>query len=143
KQAEAHFAAAAAKGGSRDQWRYRPGLFRARVKAGKAADTYREFGPGARTFEELAALCLEEKDAKQLQALIDAHRQARPDDAGIPAAELDVRWLNQDYEGLLKLLAEHREDLFALPRFRWKADDYRMRSLIKLKRTEDAVRDAE
>jgi predicted Zn-dependent protease len=142
-KAEPHFAAALARGTPRDQWRFRNGLFRARVKAGKAAATYPEVEPGPATFEALAALCVQEKDARQLQALIDANHKAHPDDANVPAWELEVKWLNQDYDGVLKLLAEHREDVFDLPRFRWKANDYRVRALVKLKRTGDAIREAE
>jgi predicted Zn-dependent protease len=144
KQAGKHFAAALAEGTLADRWRFRDGLFRARVREGRAAEAYRKNEPGAETFEALAGLCLREKDAKQLQALIDAHRQSgaeAPED--LPAWELEVLWLNQDYEGALKLLAERREDVFSLPRHRWKADDYRVRCLVRLKRADEAVREAE
>ncbi len=78
-----------------------------------------------------------------MQALIDAHRQAKPDDAQLPVWDLEILWLQHDYEGVLKLLAEHQEDTFALARNRYKADDYRVRCLVRLKRTKDAVREAE
>jgi hypothetical protein len=118
-------------------------LFRARVQAGWAADAYREVEPGAETFESLASLCLEAKDAKQLQALIDARRADAADAPDLPVWEVEVRWLNQDYEGALKLLTDHREDLFDLPRHRWKANDYRVRCLVRLKRADEAVREVE
>jgi hypothetical protein len=143
KQAEASFAAALAKGSSDDGWRYRGGLFRARVKSGSAVVTYQENESGTATFEELANLCVQEKDAKQLQALIDAHRKADPDEPHLAAWELEVKWLNQDYEGALQLLNDHREDVFTLPRWRWKANDYRVRALVRLKQTKDAVREAQ
>jgi tetratricopeptide (TPR) repeat protein len=141
KQAEEAFQAAQAKG--LPPWRFRDGLFRARVKAGKAAETYHEIEPGPTTFQSLAYLCIENKDAKQLQALIDAHRKARPDDSNLPVWDMEVRWLKGDHEGVLQLLSEHDEDFFCLPRHRWKGDDYRVRSLVKLKRTKDAIAAAE
>jgi uncharacterized protein HemY len=143
KQAEEAFQAALAKATPEEQWRYRNGLFRARVKAGKAAETYREIEPGKATFQSLASVCLDEKNAKQLQALIDAHRRAHPDDVHLPAWGLEVRWLNGDHEGVLQLITEHDDDLFCQPRHQWKADDYRVRALLKLKRTKDAIEAAE
>ncbi|HWG44368.1 MAG TPA: tetratricopeptide repeat protein [Gemmataceae bacterium] len=143
KQAEPHFAAALAKKTPQTQWRFRNGLFRARIKAGKAADTYREIEPGTTTFESLAYLCVQDKDATQLQALIAVHRQAHPDDPNLPAWDLEVRWLKQDYDEALKLLAEHHDDVFELSRWRWKANDYQVRCLVKLKQSEEAIRAAE
>ncbi len=142
-QAATEFTACLALSLPPNQWRYRHGLLRAGVKAGKAVALYREDDSGMSVFEELASLCVEEKDAKQLQALLDAHRQACPDDPNVPIWELDIKWLHEDYEGVLKLLDERHEDIFDLPRYRWKADDRRVRSLIKLKRTADAIRAAE
>jgi predicted Zn-dependent protease len=142
-QAARRFAACLARVPSRDQWRFRDALLRARLKAGQVVAAYQESEPGSQTFELLASKCVQFKDAKQLRALLDAHRKADPDDANAPGWELQVYWLNQDYEGALKLLAENREGVFDLPRWRWQADDFRVRCLLKLKRTEDAVREAE
>ena len=57
--------------------------------------------------------------------------------------DLEVAWLNRDYERALKLLAERRDDVFDVPRHRWKSNDYRVRCLVKLKRTDEAVHEAE
>lgn len=124
-------------------WKERNALYRARVKSGKAVLAYRDAGQGTEPFLALASLCQQEKDAKQLQALIDAHRQAMPDDVNLPAWELEARWLKKDYEGTLKLMDEQREDAFAMWRFRYKADDYRVRCLLRLKRTAEAIRAAQ
>jgi tetratricopeptide (TPR) repeat protein len=137
------FAAALHRALPPDAWRFRQGLLRARVKAGQAAVAYQDLGPGTTTFQSLAGLCIQEKDSQQLQSLIDAHRKAYPDDGLLPAWELDFRWLKQDYEGALNLLIEHRRDVFALPRFRWKFQDFLIRCLVKLKRGKDAVREME
>jgi uncharacterized protein HemY len=142
-QADRQFTAALAKAPRPNEWEFRNGLVRARVKAGAVAFTYQELGPGRRTFEQLAWVCLRDGNAGQLQALLGAHRRAEPDDPNVPAWELEVRWLNQDYEGALKLLNEHRGGLFAQPRFRGKRDNYLVRGLVKLRRTAEAVREAE
>jgi hypothetical protein len=118
-------------------------LFRARVKAGKAAGAYREDGPGPQTFVDLADVCLADQNAGQLAELIAAHRAAQPDDPDLPVWELEVKWLKRDYGGALALLTEHRQGVFAQPRYRWKFEDYLVRCLVKLKRTGEAVREAE
>ena len=141
-RAEKRFAECLAKAPPAEQWRCRNGLFRARVQAGNAVPAYLDAGSDVGTFETLARLCAEAKDGKQLGALLDSHRRAHPDDPGLTAWDLEVRWLGQDYEGALKLLAEQRE-FFALPRYKWKADDYRVRCLVRLKRTAEAVKEAE
>jgi hypothetical protein len=141
--AEPHFAAAVARGAAKHQWRFRRGLFEARVKLGRAAATYEQFKQRPETFGSLASLCKENKDAAQLQQLLNAYRGDQADDADLATWEVELLWLKHDYEGVLKLLKERREQGFALPPFPWQADDYRVRSLIKLKRTAEAIREAE
>ncbi len=133
KQAESCFTAALAKSSPQGKWRPRHALFRLRVKAGKAVSAYQEFEPGTVTFESLANLCLQEKDAKQLQALIEVHRQAKPDDQTLAVWDLDLKWLNQDYQGVVQVLTAAGEEFFNLPRYQWKRQDYLVRSLVKLK----------
>jgi hypothetical protein len=141
-KAEPHFAAAFREAAPQQAARFRGALFRARVKTGKAVATYEQVEPRRKTFEELAALCASEKDAAQLRALLDAHRKADPDDAALTAWEMEQKWLSRDYEGTLRLLDEHRDGVLDEPRFRHKADDYRVRCLVRLKRPADAVREA-
>ena len=137
------FAAALARATPQEQWSYRFGLLRAAVKGGWAVATYLEMGHDNRAFEDLAGLCVSDKDARQLAGLIAAYRRAEPDDLSVVAWEVDLRWLRKDYEGALKLLEAHRADIFALNRFKWKADGYRVRCLIQVGRTEDAVREVD
>jgi hypothetical protein len=122
---------------------FRDGLFRVRIKLGKAVATYEEVEPGSTTFTSLAWQCINEKDAKQLQALIDVHFKAHPEDTTAPAWHLEVKWLNEDYEGVLKLLTAHQDDVFRMPQFAWKATSYRVRALVKLKRIPEAIQEAE
>ncbi|MBI1918539.1 MAG: tetratricopeptide repeat protein [Planctomycetes bacterium] len=143
QKSEQQFAAALAKAGPQEEGMCRSALFRAKVKAGKTVDAYLQARPGTRPFEELARLCLAQKDARQLGALLAAHRRADPDDSGLPVWELEVHWLRRDYEGALKLLAEHREDVFAQQRHRWKYQDSLVRALVRLNRPQQAVTEAE
>jgi hypothetical protein len=143
EQAVEAFAAAVAKAPAAQQWTFRRGLDRAQVRAGKTIDAYRAAGLDPRTFADLAAMCVEEKNAPQLTALIAVHREADPGDPSLPEWELDSHWLTQDYEKILTLLAAPNETLPRAGGLAWKLDSYRVRSLVKLKRTAEAVREAE
>jgi hypothetical protein len=57
--------------------------------------------------------------------------------------DLEVKWIKRDYEGTLKLLSADGDSELALPQHLWKIDDYRVRCLIRLKRTKDAIKEAE
>jgi uncharacterized protein HemY len=141
-QADQHFTAAL-KASPQDAWRYRNALFRARIQAGKMAATYQDFKADAQALATLAHVCLNEKNAGQLEALVAAHRKAQPDDPRLAGWGLEVQWLKKDYAGVLRLLAEDQGGVFTQPRFRWKWDDYRVRCLVKLGKTKEAVQEAE
>ena len=57
----------------------------------------------------------------------------RPHDASFPTMEQLVG----------DLVNQHREDVFKRLRFRWKADNYLVRALVKLKKTDEALREVE
>jgi predicted Zn-dependent protease len=141
-EAERAFAAALSKS-QRENWQYRDALYQARIELGKAVDTYREFGANDRVFEQLAQRCLEAKNAAQLEKLIAVHRSEVEDDPSTLVWQLDLLWLKKDYLGALKLLDKHRGDVFGRALYRWKADDYRVRGLVKLNRSAEAVKEAE
>ncbi len=143
EQAEQRFAAAPGVPSSAENWANRRGLFRARVKAGKAAATYQEFGANGQTFQELVQLCVQDRLVGQLQELVTVHRAADPDDPELPLWELEIKWLKQDYEGTLQLLRALRQDERALTFQSWKTDDYLIRSLVRLKRSKEAIQEAE
>jgi hypothetical protein len=43
----------------------------------------------------------------------------------------------------LRILSDRRDDLFVRPQWRWKSNDYRVRCLLRLMRTDDALREAQ
>ncbi|MCI0378787.1 MAG: hypothetical protein L0215_14360 [Gemmataceae bacterium] len=94
--AEKHLAAALAKAPRQDEWNLRHSLNRARVKAGKTVAAYFELGPSFRHFEELAHVCLEDKNPKELEALIAARKKDHPQDGNLVAWDVDALWLKKD-----------------------------------------------
>ncbi len=143
EKAEQRFAAALALAPAEAQALVRSGLFRARVKLKKGPQSYRQFGPNAKIFEELANLCFTEKDAKQLDDLLAAHRKSQPDKSDLPFWDLDVKWLGHDYAGALRLAREIRQRHPVHPRFQGKLESYLVRCLVKLERAAEAIKEAE
>ncbi len=142
-KAESYFTQAVAKASPTNLWRYRNRLYAVRVKAKKALVTYQEIEHNSASFEQIAGLCVAEKDVAQLQALIEAHRKTNPDDSNLALRELDVLWLKNDYAGVVKALSEGGDATLRLPLYRWKTHDYLVRALVKLKRFDDASREAD
>ncbi|MCI0737712.1 MAG: hypothetical protein L0Y72_01615 [Gemmataceae bacterium] len=142
-EAEKHLVLALALAPKNEDWRPRQCIHRARVKAGKTVSTYFELGPSLRHFEELAHMCLEEKNAKELDALIAARKKDHPQDGNLVAWEVDALWLKKDYDGARRHLSEHKNGVFSQQRLKWKFDNYWVRALAMTERTEEAVRAAE
>jgi predicted Zn-dependent protease len=123
-------------------WLFRNSLRKARIRAGKAVAAYKESALPLHDFEDLAHLCVNEKDAQQLEALIAARREAEPDCPHLPVWETEAKWLRGEHAAVLELLKQHRE-VFDWPRYRQKRGSYEVRSLIKLKKHQEAVAAAE
>ncbi len=143
KEAAVYFAKATAKKDPRYPWLSRQGLFRARVELGEAAAVYEPFQAEPGILDILANLCKEKKDAPQLRALLDAHRKRKADDPGLIFWEMEARWMEQNYEGALRLISEHRNDVFDRPNYQWRTGSRLIRCCVKLKRYQEAVREAE
>ncbi len=146
--AQKHFGAALAQGARDDKYFFRAGLDRARVAAGQVVAAYEENRPRMHVFEDLAAVCVTEKNARQLEALIDAHRKAALDAPDLPYWEVDARWLNKEYEAAVTLVRRLREKHIepshaASARYRWKLDRYLVRCLVKLQRFPEAIAEAQ
>jgi tetratricopeptide (TPR) repeat protein len=139
-QAEHYLSAALNKARPQTRWMYRNALHRLRVRAGRTVETYRR--PGQATFAELAGACLSSGNAGELAALLAAHRAARPDDADLPGWEIDLLWLKKDHAGVCERLLAQRA-LLASPRWRWKFEGYLVRCLVRLKKADQAVKEAE
>jgi hypothetical protein len=118
-------------------------MLRARIHAGKTVATYHELKSNKRAFQDLAFQCMSEKSPSQLEALLAAYRQGHPDAPDGPIWDLDLLWLKNDHEGVLKLLQGPHQEIFKLQRNKWKSESYLVRSLVKLKRSDEAIARAE
>ena len=141
-KAEAQFLLAKTKGAQGpDLARF--GLIRARIKLGKAADTYRELGASTIAFQDIANQCFALKDAAQLERVLVAHRAAFPALKSLLAWDVEIHWLKKDYEATVKAIQAGRTGLLKDPIRRWKMESYLVRSLVRLKKPTEAVREAE
>src|SRR5262249_42720793 len=80
--------------------------------------------------------------APPLPAPPPAHRRADPDDPQLPIWEAESRWLAKDHAGTARLLQKHRKALLADGRHRWKFYPRLLASLVKLKRADEARKEA-
>jgi hypothetical protein len=115
----------------------------ARFQAGKGLSAYGEIGPARATFNQLAQLFLEDDDVEQLDVLLAAHRQADPDDGNLFRWEAQGWWHVGDYETALQVLTEHRRDILTNEANRDPFYHLLVRSLIRAKRFEVAIQEAE
>jgi hypothetical protein len=115
----------------------------ARFKLGKGLSTYAEFGRSKAVFDQLALLCEVDKDSRQLDALVAAHRRAEPADPSLPMWQMEVKWLAGDYGAAVALLRQHRQGVFAQPLHRWKVHDRLVRALVRLKQPGEALKEAD
>src|SRR5262249_5513049 len=104
---------------------------------------YAEVGPRKETFEQLANRCVMDRKADALAALVAAHRKNEPADRTMIVWEVEAKWLAGDYAGAVKLLEEDRRGVFAEPHHQWKFRDRLVRSLARLKRFDEALKEAE
>ena len=141
-QAEEQFLLARAKGsGNQNLGRF--GLIRARVKLGKAAETYHELGANALAFQDVVNQCAMLKDAGQLERVVAEHRKAFPlwKEQGVWEAE--ICFLKKDYEGVLTVIRANQASLLRNSTYRWKCEGYLVRSLVRLQKPKEAVQEAE
>jgi predicted Zn-dependent protease len=122
--------------------RFRYSHVRALYQAGKGLTAYTDFGRDKLTFNQLANLFVQGGKAKELQALVAAHRQTDLNDPTLPVWEAEARFVAGDYAAALKLLEQHRGGAFALPNERWRYQDRRVRCLVRLKRFDAALKEA-
>lgn len=112
-------------------------------RSGKVVAAYAELGRDKQIFVQLANLCSQDRKGRELNELVAALRQANPNDADLPAWECEARYLMGDYAGALDLLLQHRAGAFALPANQWKYRDRLVRCLARLKRFDEAAKEAE
>jgi len=120
----------------------RNGLVRARIKLGKAVETYHELKANTHAFFDIATQCMVVKDGVQLHQLLTAHRQAHPGDKNIGVWDVEVHWQKKDYEAAVKAIQANRS-LLKNPNWRWKCEGYLVRGLVRTKQSKEAIQEAE
>src|SRR5262249_29735793 len=123
--------------------RFRSRRVFARYKGGKGLSAYNDIPPRKKTFDQLAWLYSGDRNAKGLLTLIEAHRRVEPKDQDLPAWDLEARWLAEEYEKVVKLATANRAPFLSSPAHRWKVVDRLIRSLVRLKRFKEAIKEAE
>jgi hypothetical protein len=134
--------AVALKGGVRpDDWMTQQLLARVGVFRGRAVATYGEQG-SPEAFTRLANVCVSERRADDLAALVAARAADAPDDPALAGWRLEVRWLKGEYGPLVRDLRADREALSVLPTYRWILRDRLVRALVRLGRADEALQEA-
>jgi predicted Zn-dependent protease len=111
-------------------------------QAGKGLSAYTDFGRDRMTFSQLGNLFIQGGKAMELEALVAAHRQTDPSDPTLPVWETEARFVAGDYAAALKLLQQHQGGAFAQPNERWRFKDRLVRCLVRLKRFDEALKEA-
>jgi tetratricopeptide (TPR) repeat protein len=118
------------------------GLIRARIKQGKTADIYRELGGSTQTFNDIANQCVTLKDGVALEQLLAAHRKATPAAKNLVTWDIESMFLRKDYAGTVKTIQDDRK-LLKNAATRWKCEAILIRSLVRLKKSDEAVKEAQ
>ena len=100
-------------------------------------------GADALAFQDVAYQCVFQKDAEQMALLLAAHRQAFPWLKNLAVWDIEVLWLKKDYKAAVDAIVADRGVLLKNQSHRYKVEGHLVRSLIRLKRTDDAIREAE
>src|SRR5262249_29219799 len=108
---------------------------------GKGLAAYENIGPRKATFDQLALLAFYAENGKLLEALVDAHRKADPHDKDLPGWEAEVHWLKKEYAKVALVLTEHRQEVLAKSQPQWRFKDRLVRSLVRLKRLDEALKE--
>lgn len=121
----------------------RLGLIRARVKLGKTVEAYRDAGPGTVAFQDVANQCILVKDGSELERLLEEHSRNFPQMKSRMAWLADAYFLKKDHAANAKLIQDHRDTLLKSQAHRWKCEAQLVRSLVRLKKIDEAIREAE
>src|SRR5207253_1752856 len=85
--------------------------------------------------------CVQEKNGKQLAKLLNERRQSKPGDKLVEGWDIEAKWLQGDYAGVVKAYPTHDKKTRDVRQ----ADNMRhyICSLVKLDRANEAQREAE
>jgi tetratricopeptide (TPR) repeat protein len=119
---------------------YRNGGVDALFRAGNGLAAYETLGPSKATFDQLAWLFVQQKDADGLRALTAMHRRVEPSDPDLLKWEVEVIWFRQDYAQVVRMLTQHHHREVFSQRFgALQLRDRLVRSLVRIGRLDEAL----
>lgn len=108
----------------------------------RAVWAYTNVYSGAEGFSSIANTCVRLKDTDSLQAVLDVHREKEPGDPMLPIWQAEVEFHRGNYASAVRLLQSNRgalkQEQFSYVYF----DDRLVRSLVRLKRFDEALAEA-
>lgn len=119
------------------------GLMRARIKLGKTAEAYKDAGANQVAFYDVAQQCFTLKEGAQLESLLAAYRKDFPAARNLSVWSIEASYLQKDYDAVVKAIEAERATLLKTSSHRWKCEGYLVRSLVRLKKVDEAIREAE
>jgi tetratricopeptide (TPR) repeat protein len=120
---------------------YRSEYLGASFEAGHGLKAYEAVTEKTAAFLQLAGHFASKPDSAGLAQLIEAHRKNQADDPYLPRYEAEVKWLDKDYAGVVDCLTGKRERILQEQNNRWMFADRLVRSLARLKRTDEALKE--
>jgi hypothetical protein len=113
---------------------------RAYLLKGKVKEAYQKAGANDAAFRQLADECMRQRKPDDLERLIALHRADDPDDPEFRFRDVQLRYLREDYAGVLR-----EADAFLKNRSAQQSPIayLRLRSLIQLKKFDEALKETE
>jgi predicted Zn-dependent protease len=112
------------------------------IRLGKTVETYTQAEAKDEAFVELARLLAREKNAADLKALVAARTKDSPTDPALPLWEAEAYWIGNDYPKVIEALSGQGAAVPSEQPDRSRFEDRLVRSLTRVKRFEDARREA-
>jgi tetratricopeptide (TPR) repeat protein len=119
---------------------FRHGRIQALYKSGQGMRAYNEIAPPRQTFDILAHLYTDDKNANGLQNLTAAHFKMDPDDPALGLWAAEARWLRRDFEATVEVLKSEGNSILKDGANRDRFEDRLIRSLGRLKRFGQAMK---
>ena len=114
--------------------------FRACCQLCEALKAYEESPDKPLAYRLLGPLLIELNRGDDLAALVKAHRGYVPKEPTLGLWEAESRWLTQDYQGVVAVLGREHDAILADPDNASRLEDRMIRSLIRLKKFNQAAK---
>lgn len=117
---------------------FRYGLSDAMARRGRAVEAYRELGADRETFTQIAWQLSLHEQPEHLRDLVAAFDQDHPNEHTTPFWQAEAHFVARDYAAAVQTIEDNASILMTHDDTRWRSEDRLIRSLIHLKRFDDA-----